>query len=453
MALGDKTPRDFRFNPHQANLNQDLSQALVSTSMSGIISGVAGFMNDYFRTRFPEGFFRDGYINTQLNQFKFSVPYAQTRTPFLAMTTQYTPEQTEMGPMFRQYTGAHFVRNNDKDFQYRKIIHDPRNRNYMWSIDNRVKLTFNFAIRLQTEMQAINVVNYISQNFESGGKMYYNDVSIPVQVPTDIVKSIAKQFNWTIDDLHNKEANRRGREYLREYFLKYGVNPVTESINAQTGNVSYNYDFVTNLLMTFPDIASSERTMSGLIVKDATVRYAIEVDMWFPSRFIYESSANFIRTRSKTDEMLNNVVSVNISMLKPLIPEFLPENDFSRLQTVQYSPDFNQEVDTIELDGFFTTDIQNIITSAKKYGYNHTKLFQVKIFANNEPLAEGENFEVDWDKMEMRFLKPQRNVAYTLVTYGDKSQIAKLNSYLQNRNSKAIFAMDIFTGIPFEDKL
>lgn len=424
----------------------NLSSTVASANISNIIGGEASFVYSYFQSKFPDKFFNDTYISQELNSFKFGNPFPVQRLPLLAMGSEFELEESSLGPIQRQYTTMYTVR-NDKERYYRKIFNDEENNVYMYSVDNRAILKHNFAIKLQTQAQAWNVVNYINQNFETAGKVFLNNIRLPAVLPNNFIFNICEHFGW---DINNPDPSiaESARESLRAYLIEYGLGGITEQINPETGNISYMYDYTTNLMLSYPDNAAHEASITDLVVKNAIVRYQITSEFWFPASFIIDFDSQFKLVPKVDDTGLSNLkTKFSIVLQKDLIPH-VTDKGFKYIRQARYTPDLNNKVDIINISTFFDKAIFNIIKIGKKYNFDIRKLVSFIMYKNNIPLSE-DDYEVDLDKLEIKVNEPTRNDNYTLVLYGDLKKLNILNEYVVKKNTKEIMKMDIFPDHDF----
>lgn len=362
------------------------------------------------------------------------------------MGTEFELEESSLGPIQRQYTTMYTVR-NDKERYYRKIFNDEENNVYMYSVDNRAILKHNFAIKLQTQAQAWNVVNYINQNFETAGKVFLNNIRLPAVLPNTFILNICTHFGWDINSSDPTVAEE-AREQLRAYLIEYGLGGIIEQINPETGNISYMYDYTTNLMLSYPDNAAHEASITDLVVKNATVRYQITSEFWFPGSFIIDFDSQFKLIPKVDDTGLSNLkTKFSIVLQKELIPH-IADNGFKYIRQARYTPDLNNKIDTINIESFFDKAIFNIIKVSKKYNIDLNKLVTFIMFKNNVPLDK-DKYEVDLSELKIHVKEPTRNDNYTLVLYGDLKKLNILNEYLVRNNTHDIMKMDIFPDTNF----
>lgn len=428
---------------YEYQIKQDMNTTTATASISTIISGISSFVNSYFRGKFPAGFFKDNYISTELNRFTIGRPFPNQQKPLLAMTTEYNLDETSMGPISLQYTDIYVVKNSNKEKYYRKIFEDYQNRIFIYSIDNRMKLKFNFALKLQTEMQAWNVVNYINQKFEPNGKIYCNNIELPVEFPTQFAINIANKLGWPINDPYNTQKNQANRELLRGYLIDHSLNAITEETNLQTGNPAYYYNHVDNIMLSFPDIPSHEKNVTNLITKDATVRYSIEAEFWFPGSYIIETDPNSeFKYNDDENQLSATTTKFDIIVQQPLIPRNL-NNGWALLKEKRYIPDYNEKVDHIDISSFFDSGMINIFNEIDTYKLDADKMITLKLYMNNI-LVDHNNYSYDLNNMSIDVINPERNATYTIVVYGDRKILAAVDKFISSKDKRDIKGLDVF---------
>lgn len=431
------------------SFKKQLSSTVASANISNIIGGESSFVYNYFRAKFPDNFFKDTFISQQLNSFKFKTTVPHQRLPLLAMGSTFEIEESTLGPISRQYTTQYTVFNKDKDVYYRTIFADEDNNIFIYSVDNRAVVKHNFAIKLQTEMQAWNVVNYLNQNFETNGRVYLNAIRLPAVLPNNFIHNICKNFGWDIEST-DPDTARAAREELRTYLIKHGLGGITEQVNPQTGNINYMYDYTANILLTYPDNANHESNITDLITKNAIVRYQIASEFWFPGSFVIDFNHNFDYDHKLDDAGLNNLTTkFTIVVDKEVIPKTL-DNGYQYIRQARYTPDVNNEIDEIDIDSFFDEGIMNIVKNAQKYKIDCNKILAFVIFKNNIPL-DPEKYSIDYDTLKITVNHPEPNSNFTLVLYGDLEKLNILNHYIVTHNMKEISKLDIFHDYDFVD--
>lgn len=417
------------------NKNNDLSICKASPSMSSVISGVQSFAFNYFKSKFPDNYFKSNFINTSLNSNNFKKERSTNQmTPRLAMSTNFELGDTFMQELPLWHTTQYYVI-NDMKRNYNMILEDKENDIRIFSVPQRYKVTFNFNIKLQTQMAAWNVLSHINQNFENGGYNYVNGIRIPSEIPRVMIQNIAKKMNI---DLNSKQ----GMQDIRDYLMSHGLGPIEGSISPSSGNTVFRFDYTTNILLNFPDLANYDKEISSLITKDTSVRYAMSAELWTPASYILQikNDSEIIRGGDSLSEA--DVHKFTIAIEHNIIPR---ENELGMKYLLKrnYEPDLNTTVDKIGFEPVLTEEVLNSIKEVRNIKGDISRIIDLKVFSNNIELDDSQYY-VNYDTMELITREPQPNANYTLVLYADLKKLNMINSFINNKNRQNIKTMDIF---------
>lgn len=411
------------------------SVCTASPSLASMISGVQSFMWNYFKSMFPDNFFTSTYINTSLNSNSLKDMKKQKKGfPHLAMNTQFELGDGFMSQLPMWHRTDRFVMNNLKR-NYRLIFEDDTRGIRIYTVPQRYKIVFNFGILLQTEMKAWNVLNHINQTFENGGYNFANNIRIPTKLPEVFIVNICKKLGLDI-------SKNEDRVKLNEYFMRYGLGPITNKKDMSTGNEKYTYDFTTNILLNYPDLPNYEKEINNLINKQSAVRYAISSELWVPGSYILEIEEDFNIER-EVNIPSDDILQFDIAIIQDIIPK---END--KGMDLLFQRNFNTEMN-VPLD---KTPIESIIddevVSAIKYlnkikNINMEKIVEFKLFKNNKPV-EKNKYYIDYNEFELIVKEPDANVTHTIAMYTDKRKINMINELRNQGRIKEIYDLDIF---------
>src|SRR5699024_10429032 len=339
--------------------NNELSVAKASPSISSIISGAQTFAFNYFTSKFPKNYFKSTYVDTSLNSNNFnSDPGAGKLMPRIAMTTNFELGDTFMQELPYWHTTQYYIIKNLKR-NYNMIFEDEENDIRIFSVPQRHKFNFNFNISVQTQISAWNVLNFINQNFESGGYNYVNGIRIPAEIPKLFIHNIARKMNI---DLNTK----RGQQEIRDYLMTHALGPIEGKVNPSTGNNSFKFDYTTNVLLNYPDISSYEKEISNLISKKSSVRYAMSVELWSPASFILQikNDREIIKDiGSGLGE--DDVYQFTVAVEHDVIPR---ENEIGMkyLLKQNFEPEMNVSVDRLGLEPILTEEVINSLREVRK---------------------------------------------------------------------------------------
>src|SRR5699024_316651 len=335
------------------------------------------------------------------------------RMPYLAMNTIY-----ELGDLFMDelplwHTTTYYEFKNLKR-NYRLIFEDDYNDVRIYAVPNRYKFNFNFNITVQTEVAAWNVLTYINQHFENGGRNYANGIRIPAEIPNVFIHNIAKRMRF---DLNTKE----GQQDMRDYLMTHSLGPIEGMTNPATGNTSYKFNYSTNILLSYPDLANYDKEMRNLIAEKSSVRYAMSAELWTPASFILEIKGNKENNIKDVTNLSNDNFNFTLAVEQAVIPKQL-DNGLQYIIRLNYQTSVNNEIEK---------KIKRIINSARKYKADLNKIIQVKLFKDNIEVQD-RNYKVDYEDLEIELINPVSNTVFTLVVYADLKIMNMIDDMINN---------------------
>lgn len=399
--------------------NREIILSKACTSVSSIIGGVTSFMTNYFISKFPDGFFKKIYISdsfnpTNLRRFIFQ----KQPKPYFFIQPQF-----ELGNLFMEqplpywYTTNYYViKNTHKN--YVKIFEDTSRDISIFYVPNRIKVTFQTGMRLQTQMQAWDVLSYMNQNFEATGFNYVNGISMQAEVPKTFMVNLCRINGWNYNTPDGKES-------LKKYLSKYSLNGINPVINTATSNISYMSRYFANILINYQDHPTSDKVVKNLIQSHAQVNYAFSAELWIPGAFIME--INKERMDLPLDDSYiqepDNAYKFTLVFNKEYIPDEV--NGLPIIFNGEYVPDINVEVDVLDLKPIISEEVVNIIKSLSPH-YKLDDILIINVYANGKKLT-CDMYEVDWHRFILKTLKPETNKTYSLFIYGDLDKLHKIN--------------------------
>ena len=415
-----------------ANAYNEKSVALckASSSISTIIGGVSSFITNFYVSKFPKNFFKKVYISESLNStnLRDKNKFPQQMKPYLAVQSQFELGNTAMDTLPFWHTANYYIIRS-KMRNYRLIFEDIENGIRIFSIPNRIKVNFNTTIKLETEMKAYDVLSYLNQNFEQGGFNYINKVRLPAEVPKIFMVNISKFLNLD----YNRENDR---EKLREYLLEHSLGSINEVISMSTGNPTFMYNYTTNLLVNYPDLASHEKSIKNLIVKETTVNFEIGCELWIPGSFILEiENRNDMIYEINEPSKSDNKFKFNLVFDVESIPEKIGNKQFITKRS--FLTDINEEVDELDLTPILSEELITVIKTINKYHVDMSKYIQLNLYLNKERISEN-NYEVDWKKFILKTKQPESNRTYTVFIYGDLLILNKVSDLIQKDRTNEI---------------
>lgn len=410
------------------------SMCQASPSLSSVLSGVQSFMWNYFKSMFPSNFFKSTYIHTALNSNSLKDIKERKRSyPHLAMNTQFELGDGFMSGLPMWHRTDRFIINNLKR-NYRMIFEDETRGIRIFTVPQRYKMVFNFAILMQTEIAAWNVLNHLNQTFENGGYGYANGIRIPTKIPDIMIINIAKKLNL---DLNNNED----RIKFNDYMMENGLGPIVNKKDMASGREKYTYDYTTNILLNYPDLPNYENQISNLINKQSAVRYAMSAELWVPGSYILEIEEDF-NVEREVEEVSDDILQFDIAILQDMIPKE-NEKGMKLLFQRNFNTEMNVPFDSTPIESIIDEEVISAIKEINKFKANMEKIIEFRLFKNNKAVSK-EDYFVDYEDFELIVKEPEDNVVHTLVLYADMKKINMINEFKNQKRFKEIGQMDIF---------
>lgn len=408
----------------------ELSTCLSTSAISDILGGLGSFILNYFKMKFPKDFFKETYINESLNSNILARGIAHNQQlPFIGMEMEFVEEETLMGQLPRNHYPQQFIAKQYRDKYYNLIFEDVDKEVKIYSMPKRIRVNFNFLLKFQTHIAAIDYMHFINNHFEYGGINYVNGVRLPIEIPRYFINRIGMKYDL---DPTNKEHNDELRHYMRDNSLggmRYVINPTT-------GNKSYMYEYVTNILLQYPDLASSEANVNNMVIKDGTVSFSIVAELAAPSGFIMEiRDGEIIPFVPPMDD--KDSYSLNFYIITDKIPRSLNDGKIL-IDTAKFVAEVNTGIDTIDVSEILSKDLRQTVEAiAKMDDFDIGKLFEYKLYANNKLLKE-EEYDISFIDHKLHIIFPDTNVTYSLALYGDIRKLNDINELILTNNRHKI---------------
>jgi len=421
---------DFYINEQE---NKLVNLCTASTTISDIIGGVTSYMSRYFINKFPENFFKKLYISDSINSKNlyrelFPIQYK----PYIYIQPQFELGNLILGTL-PVWSTISFITFKDRSKSYKKIFVDSEKGIYIYYIPNRIRVNYTVGIKLQTQMQAWNMLSYIDQRFESTGYHFINKVNLQAEIPKSFIINICK--------LNNLNYNDDGdRIKLKDYLNEHSLGGIEEIINLSTGNPSFVFNYRPNILVNYPDLPSHEKNMKNLIINHSQVNYAFGSEFWFPASFILEigqydpTIENMVTDYNEEIRDLNKF-KYNIVIDKEYLPSKIDDKEL--IKKKKFITDVNVNVDKLDLKYVFENRLLYMIKLLIEKNFDIRKLFHIDIYIDNIKLNNNE-YLIDYKENLIKMKKPLSNQTYNLILYANLSLLNKLNKLIDEGKENLI---------------
>jgi hypothetical protein len=308
---------------------------------------------------------------------------------------------------------------------YTPVFADMEKEIFVYSVPDRLKLSFEIDIICSTKMQQINIGHFLKGSVLHKGYFYLYDTHIETEVPKYFIKTIANVLNY---DLREPQQKSDFLDYLERKSQSF----ITEKIKASSGNPAYFYIFNTNLLSLFEDYPQlDDGEQKDMTMTNFRVSETFSVDFGCPSNFFLEIKNDLTPEQTQVDnetrlESFEDSILLNYSM--SFIPS--PEMDFggkmySLVRRQGYITDNNVDLDELDLSGFFPEDVKRVIAYNNKYGVSNDEVFKINLY-REQSQVNPDNVKVLWDTLVLQNWKPVANTTYQIHLYVDKPRFNRM---------------------------
>lgn len=390
-------------------------------SVSSIIGSVTSYITEYFKSKFPANFFKETYISTSMAASAIKKDYFTVKQrPYLFVQPTFDLSPGVMNDLPQTWFDTSWAFLGDLRHNYNMVFQDEENGVRIFNQFRRNKISFKFGIRVNSEIQGWNTIQYIDQNFQTNGVFFLNKVFLNTNIPNYIIRNIARRLNYNLEDALD-------RERFQQYLLKYSYNGIEAVTDLSTGNLAYIYKYPVNILVHYPDMSNNNKNMRNNIIQNSQVEYNIEAELWVPSLFILEFD-NMERFKdlklSEPDELDDGKYRFSLVINEDYIPY---SKDYKNLLIRRnFIPEVNTKHDQVDLKEVIPMEVKKVCEILSENRIPFSKVFLIDLYINGR-IVMPENFDVDDKSFILTTYNPLTNTAYTVVMYADMEVLNKIN--------------------------
>ena len=254
------------------------------TSTTSIIGNLTTIALSYVKNMFPNGYIKWEYVSETFNPAVMSddecgIDNYKNKYQTLFIQPVWNPGDLSM-ELPRWHKGSEFVFLKHRN-TYATVLEDWESGIFIYSIPNRLRVQMNCRIQLQTAIQAMDVQSYVSNHFDVGGYRYLNNIRVMTEIPITLIKPMCLKYGWDFNDTDD-------RVELNKYLMSHSRNGITQGKNLSTGNISYQYSYPTNILLSFPEEPTRDVRQKDLSVGESYVDFNFIMECWVPMNYLFE---------------------------------------------------------------------------------------------------------------------------------------------------------------------
>lgn len=388
------------------------------------------YMHNWFKSKFPNDFFRGGiYIDGKnvLDDYKRLNDYAmknivkgQNPRARIAPVVQYDYDREGLDV----YLGSPNVYLRRSKFQD-SFFKDPERDLFLGFVPRGLRMDFSFKVRLNSRSEQLDTYNMMELYFRNGSTQS-EYISVDFHVPKHIVHHIAEKAGFEIVNDQVVDVidfiNYLNRHSSLPFLFKM------RSINQQSEyfirvNNVYTHIAVRDKLQ----LDDGER--DGKLDFNFHVEMAATLDIPIPHYYAFYS-AEEMKSELIVKETTDCVAVYSINIFD--IPEE-DEHGWQNISETSYQADKGET--EIDMSSIFSGD--NLLTRAIAHELTNFvspyKFCNIKIFRQND-VARSVDFDFDWETKVAKLHNPEDEGVLDLVIYCDMEYVNSLNIELGNYN-------------------
>jgi hypothetical protein len=392
--------------------NNDLIAQMVGTSISTIISTVTNSVVSFVKTRFPDNYIKSTIINTTMCSVQLERKDIIKRgNPIMTVATLYDPNaDTTLGNLsgwFMNYTSI------PKKFygEYPTVFFDEENGYYIYAMLDRVKFNFEFKIRLNGHLQAIDACNNLLYRMPFEKPFFVNNVSMETPVPQTLLKAILVDKGVDISKPEEVDS-------FYEHLNRFSNGSLTRKVHLASNRNLYFYKYRTNLLCKCDSKPSVDYEPKNMALGNSVISFQMSTELWVPYKFILQTRKPIVLEEPPLTE--GEIISY-ITLDQPV---FGPAVDNYRLVFWrEYITDSNVLVDILPMAETFSDELKTVISHNLSNGIDNSEFFKIVVFWNKEKKVEGTDFTFNWRTLELNTINPLYNMSYFVAVYADPVKV------------------------------
>jgi hypothetical protein len=292
---------------------------------------------------------------------------------------------------------------------YMPILIDQPNRLFISTIPDRQKVVFEIGILLESEVQAMNLVQYLRYNLGVNRPYYINNALLEVPIPSNIFNIIINKLNIN----YNLQKNE-----FNEYLNKKSSGRITYKKNLSSGNYLYFFKFGSNVLCRITDVPSIEKNMDGKSVITTNVKFNLEVEFFNYTNFITESEILDLTNTTLLPDDDTSTVAYTFAINMPLALQ--NSKGFNIMAKTQFITDINVSVDKTNFKDILTPEFLYYLEYLDENSLDVNKFVEPLLFVDNEILPL-DKYTIDWKTFDIILNEPLMNYVYTFALYLDSN--------------------------------
>lgn len=435
MEYKDKLPENYK--DLYTNTKNKIVTTQAATNIASVFGNVAWIGTEMIKSIFPTKFIRNVYSDNTLPEVFMDREIVDDITrrerPYMNVSPRLSiSEDDNLSGQLPQWLHGTYYLNTLEDGYYTPVLVDPEHDIAVVSIPFRYKTTLSIDIVTRTRMEQINVAAYMKNTIRHKAPFYIKNKTIETEIPKAFVYKIAKMLGADI-------RTDIGRAILEEYLNKYSHHYITRKRKRSSGYDEYFYRYETNiltLLENYPEMDDGET--KDMSFRDFKIRENLVLETWMPITYIMQYPEAYDKA---TDDTLPDYIPIpegeftgqyfNVTIPVHRLPYERNGKLYLRKSGYIIDEETVGNMDILDISSMFRAEEQEVIAFMQQIKKDITEVMEVVVFANEIEL-DPPLYDIDWVKLELTTLKPEKSYTYLVVIYVDRDKFNQMTNKLQS---------------------
>jgi hypothetical protein len=410
-------------NRPNSEIDQTAKIYKLTTSFSHLLGNVTSIIEQYIEDMMPKDYFKQKRVTTEaafkdIKDWKKNLIAAEK--PYLiidpkivmdqesvslpwATWDRFIPHDHNAAPMLYMMNHEFFYKDEEHGFALGYTI-------------ARYRFQFNITVVVDTQMQRLNLENYLKSNFRFR-HMYPIMRYTETMIPKPYIDYIADKFSMDVNS----------EDFLTELNKRCPFT-ILRLHRPGTGTTEFFILQMSDIQIKLPEYAQGQRNMQNRVEMNSTVTFPMEIETNLMNNFLLIS-----KDQVDTTELMSNYMTrINISSKAPTVPSFM--DNLSLYLKIAVQPDNIHEV--VDVNQFLSYDTIPLI---KYINDNHllNDYVAIRVYKWTE-LIDHENpdvMEFDKETYQLDLKGLDSEVVYNIAIYFDMNFLAKVKKFITGTTS------------------
>lgn len=421
-----------------ADLHQK-SHSIMAHSV--LISNIFGLLKNHLYAAFPSSYFKGFYIKN--SAFNLNTTNKSDDDKFATLKPSLTLylSLSYQDPTFSgdpNFFGRTYLRKNAHLYKsiYKNILVDEISKIYVSSFEERTKLSFDILVRVDSEMQAYNTLQFI-RSIGVKKPYYINNALIESPLPYTVINDIIKAN----DGKYSMKDNDSILEF-QDYLRTASAGNITFKKNNASGNFFYYYRYNSNILCKIVDVPTIDLSTDNKVTTDGQVKFTMELEFNNHMHYIteHEEFSDKYTMEDLYPEDTSNTIVFNTSIIQPIKDKI---GEFILSKVITILSEINQPIDSTNFENLLISNhkefIKHVVKLANNDLHNYTQLIEdnikIVVYEDSKELLP-EEYTIDWDTLDITLFNPKMNYVYGIAIYVHGQNMSKYFEADQATNTR-----------------